>query len=612
VSILVLAVALTWFSETALAQIPPFQCFANGGVSTPSRAEGLAEIVGDMVLNCTGGVPAAFGAVINLVNIQVFLNTSVTSRLLTTSTTGVQYSEALLLLDEPLPASQFACSNTSTICPAYGIGTGNSALGYYGSGTIGASNTNGAYTPIIGNAGACVFNGVGAAGTYPAPIAGCPGNNRNVFQGTQTTANSVTFLSVPIDPPGANSRVIRITNIRADANALGVPNISMPTPIVETVSTNPPLPVSNPSQTVAFIAQGAFASLSGSPIFSQCSSQNQALADDPTQSGAAQFNVTFQEQFSTAFKQRNIATSASTPNALADQNNLTTGVYNTESAFYNNSFPAIPGDNLALAGLADQGTRLLVSFQNIPTGVSLYTQVAPPVSGPDVVRRTNTDANGAGPFSMAIGNSSGLDPIPLVGGSGIAVFEDIQSDPNTFATVTVPIYVAYDATSGLPVLGSGTVSAALAPVSVVTTADAAAPVPRFAVSADLTGQTAFTINPCSCASNMSAPITVTRGGFFLNFGTGRFQQNVTIKNTGNNSIAGPISLALDNLSANAALANAAGVTSCASPAGSPYIAVNVGSALAPGASASVVLQFTHTGSAGISYNTRMLGGSGGR
>jgi hypothetical protein len=123
---------------------------------------------------------------------------------------------------------------------------------------------------------------------------------------------------------------------------------------------------------------------------------------------------------------------------------------------------------------------------------------------------------------------------------------------------------------------------------------------------------AFTINACACASDMSAPVTVTRGGFSFNFGNGRFQQKVTIQNTGANSIAGPISLALDNLSANATLANANGLTSCAAPSASPYIAVVAGSGLAPGASASVVLQFTRAGSAGITYNTRVLAGSGGR
>src|SRR5229473_1297471 len=87
----------------------PFQCFANGGVSTPARSEDITALVGDLVLNCVGGVPTAPGAAIPPVNIQVFLNTSLTSRLLTTSSSGSQYSEALLILDDPFPANQFAC-----------------------------------------------------------------------------------------------------------------------------------------------------------------------------------------------------------------------------------------------------------------------------------------------------------------------------------------------------------------------------------------------------------------------------------------------------------------------------------------------------------------------
>ena len=326
-------------------------------------------------------------------------------------------------------------------------------------------------------------------------------------------------------------------------------------------------------------------------------------------------SVTFLEQYSTAFKKRNIATSAGTPNALANQNNLTLGTYNTETGFYNNSFPAISGQgNLALAGLVDQGTRLLVSFQNVPTGVSLFAPVAPFVSGaPDVLRLTNTDAAGGGPFSPAVGNASGLAPIPLVGGSGIAVFEDLQSDPATFATVNIPFYVAYDVGVALPGLSTATVTATLAPYSVITTADPIAPLPRFAFTGEGLGGPAFTINPCSCASNTNPAVAVIRGGFFFNFANGRFQQQVTIRNTGNTSIAGPISLALDNLSGNATLANGTSFTLCATsgppyiPPFSPYITVNSGNALAPGASTSVVLQFTHTGSAGIIYSPRVVG-----
>ena len=57
----------------------PFQCFANGGVSTPARSEDITALVGDFVLNCVGGVPTAYGAQVPQVNIQVFLNTSLTS-----------------------------------------------------------------------------------------------------------------------------------------------------------------------------------------------------------------------------------------------------------------------------------------------------------------------------------------------------------------------------------------------------------------------------------------------------------------------------------------------------------------------------------------------------
>src|SRR5262249_32766656 len=130
------------FLNFAIAQTP-FQCVANGGVSLPSRAEGLTEIGGDYVVSCIGGVPTAPGQPIPPVNVEVFLNTGITSRLLTSSSSGPQYSEALLLLDEPSPGSQFACvgAGDTTVCPGYGngLGTANapSLAGYYGAGASG-------------------------------------------------------------------------------------------------------------------------------------------------------------------------------------------------------------------------------------------------------------------------------------------------------------------------------------------------------------------------------------------------------------------------------------------------------------------------------------------
>src|SRR5215472_4737493 len=158
IPVLAVIAILLGSAVTASAQNPqPFQCFANGGVSTPARSEGITELVGDLVLNCVGGIATAFGAQIPPVNIQVFLNTALTSRLLTSSSTGFQYSEALLLLDEPNPANQFACNNIGnatqpTVCTGYGNGTGLSTAGYYG----GATGGPGQGGTGIGNAG-CVI-----------------------------------------------------------------------------------------------------------------------------------------------------------------------------------------------------------------------------------------------------------------------------------------------------------------------------------------------------------------------------------------------------------------------------------------------------------------------
>src|SRR5438034_11821354 len=103
IPVLALVAFLLGSAVTASAQTP-FSCFASGGVSTPARSEGITELVGDLVLSCSGGTTTAAGATIPSVNIQVLLNTSLTSRLMSTSGavcgSSLGCSEALLLLDE--------------------------------------------------------------------------------------------------------------------------------------------------------------------------------------------------------------------------------------------------------------------------------------------------------------------------------------------------------------------------------------------------------------------------------------------------------------------------------------------------------------------------------
>lgn len=108
--------------------------------------------------------------------------------------------------------------------------------------------------------------------------------------------------------------------------------------------------------------------------------------------------------------------------------------------------------------------------------------------------------------------------------------------------------------------------------------------------------------------------------------TGKGQKNqgtthiLTISNVSSAAIAGPISVVLDSLSpAGATLTNAAGITSCATPAGNPYVNVDVGPDLiwSPGERVEVVLEFTLPSSTRgkkppITYTLRVLAGPGGR
>ena len=101
-----------------------------------------------------------------------------------------------------------------------------------------------------------------------------------------------------------------------------------------------------------------------------------------------------------------------------------------------------------------------------------------------------------------------------------------------------------------------------------------------------------------------------RSGFSYSIVSKRFAQTITLTNAGSNSITGPISLVLDNLSSNATLFNASGTTSCTAPAGSPY--VTIAGPLNSGANATAVVQFTDPTKAGITYTTRVLAGGGNR
>ena len=501
---------------------PSFTCTANAGVPPLVRAEGITELVGDIVLDCIGGTPTAAGTPIPLSNIQISLNTNITSRLYSNG-----LSEALLIVDEafptsPNPSSQVAvpgAPSPEVLCPADGLHLG---------------------------APPCQVLGTGG-GTNPYGAAGAA----NVFQGVPVNTNGaiasnagVAFLGVPIDAPGTvGTRVIRITNIRANAAGLGVSSTLVPTQVFAFISItgSQQVSIANPTQTVAYIVPG----LTGS---STAATNLQCLP--PTKN----ITVSFTEGFASSFKIRNIASSTSTPtsnlssttppagdsNTIAAQN-VPGFPYNTESGFYD---PTLAGT----AGLADHGTRLLIRFSAVQAGVTLtaptsvflyplgtdFTGSSPNQLPTGLLKLVTTDANGdSAPGASYNANGN----VTLSGGAGWATYEVVASTTSTIET-TGPITIT-TAFSGTPVVGTNQVKLSFAPLSTVTTADAVASIPRFIDNA--TAQNAITVNLCTC--DLLFPFVTNQAGFDTGiaiantsqdpFGTTAQQGTVTLNYYGN-------------------------------------------------------------------------------
>jgi hypothetical protein len=299
-----------------------FACTANAAVPPTLRAEGLTELTGDIVLNCTGGTTTTSGT-IPQANITVFLVNPITSRI-TDSGSNPETTEALLLIDDPSMENQTVCDTPTSGCTVDGA-------------TLGT-----------GSGGNSTFNSPGVI---------------NVFQGVLTGPNAVTFLGVPIEPPstpGSPARIYRITNVRTNASAYPTgPGGVTPVQAFISASGSTSVPINNPEPIVGFISQGLNASTAvGTTGFLQCQTYSEE--------GIA--TLTFTENFATAFKTRDAGEFDS--ESVNGGQDSPGAVYNTESGLI------IQVPNGAWAGLADYGTRLKATFANLPHGVTLDVDTA--------------------------------------------------------------------------------------------------------------------------------------------------------------------------------------------------------------------------------------------
>ena len=120
----------------------------------------------------------------------------------------------------------------------------------------------------------------------------------------------------------------------------------------------------------------------------------------------------------------------------------------------------------------------------------------------------------------------------------------------------------------------------------------------------VTGINGVSISPTMPTSTLSTEISATSSGLAYSRITQTFDATVTITNTSTGTIAGPFQIVFDSLTAGVTLTNAT-----SSFGGWPYVTVPGVGSLAPGRSASVVVQCSDPTNAVISANLVVYSGS---
>ena len=427
--IVLLLLLLTASAGTLFSQ----GCTVIGPVVPTARSNGHAELMGDIIISCTGSYSGSTDLSVTL------LNTSITSRALTAGATPSL--EALLLMNDPDEGSQIACAASqaaTSTCPP-------------------GSNV---FQAVLSGPSSLVFRNV--------PL---PATNSFFFRITNVRADVASL-------PGSFKTVT--------ANVSVTPPISISGPAATTIGyasdgISVQLRTSNDS---AVLPVGGLA-------LSRYVALNQPLALSPSSSSApdgVSFVLRMQENFGVAFKKMATATAPADVNtrpAPAPQD-VPGQLYNTETGFYNPLFPTTGGLNAA--GLATQATRFWVCFQS-PIGVQVHAPVYQRGTG-----STNSEVRLI--WSNADGSGLTYSPIPATSSALGTYYDTLHPpyylyvyeitakggiSPYMYDTIDLPFYLAHLASSSVG-LGTTSVQVGYAPIS-----SDVAYLPRFAsVSAPLT------------------------------------------------------------------------------------------------------------------------------
>lgn len=502
---------------------PAFSCTAQASNPPLVRSQGVTELVGDVVLTCTGGTPTPAGTAIPLSNITITLNTTITDRILNTAN-GL--TEALLIVDEAYPAAPMPPTAPRPIA------SGNQLL-----------------CQAVGNQTCSIIaTGGGATGAAGGDYDGVEGRY-NVFQGAVSpSGNQVTFLGVPIDAPGTQGILnLRITNVRANASQLAVGSQFSLSPIQMFIALNgsQQVSISNPQPIVGYVTNGLVTTQTPA-TYDEC-----LTPDGP-------FYINFTEGFAAAFKaQTSPVTGEGGAGELTAQN-VSGFSYNSESGLFDGTTVVATGSTtLGVAGLADHGTKLMATLTGIPAGVALSVPVTLQLTDP-----FGTGTSNAGSVTNAVlisadqyGYSAPLPPgtLPTAGtgtitptnGTATIVYEITNADPNTLESLNVPVNINFTSTNQDDLLGTisaGLSYAPLPPTGVsgwtspepIVSGGVNYPLPRFVTSTPPT--TVASIVPCTC--NLLFPFVTNQQGF----DTGLAIANTTTDPYGTAAQSGAINL----------------------------------------------------------------------
>ncbi len=508
-------------------------CTASVPAPTQLRQEGYTELLGDILITCTGGSILTGGTTIPTTDLIVNVKPPilpVTSRVIGSTADSPAVSEALLIIDD-------AGSNLTTgATGGYGPQAPQSLCA-----TAQQQSTNSACAASVG---------LDHSGQYQVAVQ--PGTTTpaaNVYQGAvgDSGNNSVTFYNVPVLPPVYQgvSRTFRITNIRIPPPARGL-TYGAQVNVVMSASASQTLPIQGSAIVAGTVNNPMAANINATPAGGQSPF---GTCVPPAGAGLAS-QITFTESFPTMFRTRvapltNSQWASTVPNTGTPGQNMPGSLYsgfgpNSESGFILPAATGVVSGVTYTAGLTDFGTRLKAVFTNLPTGLTLYVSTTN-ASGYAVPGGTSTatyavlvasgqsnEANSDGtavtPLSSGtVTGSDGLTAYPLTPdgtGTATAIWEVVNANPAAIDALTFSIYIAFNGTpqitgpqpannvalSFAPEPGGGTFSQANAETGL------SSPVPRFYIPTSQQGSW-VTINACTLNVNTATlPFAFAIGG----------------------------------------------------------------------------------------------------